>query len=90
MNNAERDHLDRVASLGCIVCGAAADIHHLKGHPWSCMGKRASHYDTIPLCHVHHQTGGYGVAFHAGQKAWQARFGTQAELLKKVQEKLEQ
>ncbi len=93
---AERDHMERVAALGCIVCrehygGATpAGIHHLRGHPWSGGGQRASHYDVIPLCGRHHQTGGYGVAYHAGAQAWEERFGTQGELLARVQELLAQ
>ena len=48
------------------------------------MAQRASHFDVLPLCHVHHRTGGHGVAFHAGQEAWEAKFGTERELLAAV------
>ena len=37
----------------------------------------------IPLCPEHHRTGGKGVAIHAGQKTWEAIFGTEEELIEK-------
>lgn len=88
MNKQERAHLDRVARLGCCVCrnlgydDSPAEIHHPRA--LAGMGQRASHFDAIPLCPTHHRTGGYGVAIHAGQKAWEAEFGTELELLEKV------
>jgi hypothetical protein len=49
---------------------------------------RASNYDAIPLCHKHHRTGGYGVAFHAGKQAFEDQFGTEGELLEETYELL--
>lgn len=92
MKSAERLHLSRVASLGCIVCRITfgeftpAEIHHPRAGMG--MSQRASHFDSIPLCHVHHRTGGYGLAIHSGQKTWEAKFGTETELLDKVRELL--
>lgn len=88
---AEAEHLNRLHRLGCIAChnqGYMTDpeIHHpryLAG-----MGQKASHWDAIPLCPIHHRTGGYKVAIHAGQKAWEAKFGTEAELLAQVKDLL--
>lgn len=59
-----------------------AEIHH----PRFLAGgaQKASHWDAIPLCPIHHRTGGYRMALHAGQEAWEARFGTEAELLDQV------
>ena len=85
----EREYLLKDSNLGCIVCGQPATIHHLTGSKYRGMGKKASHYDVIPLCPNHHQHGGYGVAFHAGQKVWEAKYGTQEELLEKVKRKLD-
>jgi hypothetical protein len=76
-----------MAALGCCVCRrefgvhTPPAIHHLRGHPWAGTGQRADDAYTIPLCNTHHQTGGHGVAYHAGAQAFEARFGTQAELL---------
>ncbi len=92
MKQADKKHLSRVADLGCIVCRneglgqSAASIHHIrKGQG---MGQRASHQKAIPLCPIHHQHGGYRVAIHAGQKAFESRYGTETELLEQVLELL--
>jgi hypothetical protein len=61
---AERDHMGRVAELGCVLCshlrlGATpAIVHHLR----TGQGKmRATNWLTLPLCPTHHQHSGYGV-----------------------------
>ena len=88
MNKAEREHLDRVASLGCICClqeghgYVPAMIHHINS---GAMGKKSSHFETIGLCKIHHQQGPMGVAVHAGKRTWEAIHGTERDLLKKVQ-----
>jgi len=93
MNKADREHLNRVASIGCIVClnlgygQSPAEIHHIRAGMG--MGQRNDHKRSIPLCHAHHRTGGHGVAFHAGPKAWQEKYGTEQELLTQVGEILE-
>ncbi|CAM4031081.1 MULTISPECIES: Ref family recombination enhancement nuclease [Lelliottia] len=90
---AERKHMDRVTALGCIVCtqlgysDSPAGIHHIRAGQGT--GQRADHYHTIPLCPIHHQTGGYGVAYHAGPQVWENNFGTESELLVQVMYELE-
>lgn len=85
MNKAEKEHLSKVAAVGCIVCRmqgneeSPAEIHHIR-HGQG-MSQRASNYDAIPLCHAHHRTGGYGVAIHAGRKEFERLYGTELELL---------
>lgn len=92
MKKSEKDYLNRVASLGCIVCKnlgygvTPAHVHHIRTGKG--MGQRASNYETIPLCPTHHQHGGHGVAIHAGQKTWEANFGTEIELLEQVKQEL--
>ena len=83
--------LARLAAMGCIVCrneglGASpAEVHHLCGHPWSGMGKRASDDATIPLCPIHHRTGGGGhVGYHQSPAVFEWRYGDQATLLEQV------
>lgn len=82
---ADQKHLDRVAAQGCIVCAllgypdSPAGIHHVRIGQGA--GQRADHFHTIPLCPLHHQTGGYGVAIHAGKKIWEEKYGTEEELL---------
>lgn len=88
MNAAEKRHLAAVAGLSCILCprygyhGTPAEIHHIRTGVG--MGRRASHFETIPLCHEHHRgaTGVHGM----GRKAWERFHGvTELELLEKVQ-----
>lgn len=98
MTTAERNHLDAVASLGCIVCHnegmgyAPAEIHHLKRNPETGaklgMSQRASHFHTIPLCPTHHRAGGFGVAYHAGPRQFEKLYGTETELWNQVRERL--
>ena len=94
MKKAEKEHLDAVAELGCIVCRneygqkSPAQIHHLRKGMG--MGQRASHLRTIPLCHTHHQNGPIGVAFHAGRATWERLYGSEEDLLTQTEELLGQ
>ncbi len=86
MNKA--DYKNEVADLGCIICGSPAELHHPR---FACgMAQRASDYLVIPLCPDHHRTGGYGVAIHAGQATFEQNYGSEAELLAKVIQRLMQ
>lgn len=84
-----RDYKSRVAELGCIVdgCGAPAMLHH----PRFCvgMGQRSNDWLVIPLCPDHHQNGGLGVAIHAGQNTFESLYGTEAELLARVIQRMD-
>lgn len=82
MNKAEREHMAKVADLGCILCGGIASIHHAE----TGAGGRRNHMKVIPLCHAHHQ-GNEGI-HTLGRKKWQAKYGTENELLQKVDEML--
>jgi hypothetical protein len=89
MPKAERQHYDRLSQLGCIACLVAGygysppEIHHARNGAG--MGQKSHYLKAIPLCHAHHRTGGYGTALHAGQKAFEDRYGTESELLAKVE-----
>ena len=95
---AERALLDLVAGLGCIVCKnegngyVDACIHHLRRNPETGvklgMSQRSPHKHTIPLCPIHHQTGGFGIAYHAGPREFEFRYGTETELWQQVQDLL--
>lgn len=85
-------HKGRLVDLGCIVCDrmgypdSPASIHHIRdGYG---IAQRAPDYEALPLCAAHHQTGGYGVAFHQGPAIWQDKYGTERELLRIVRELL--
>jgi hypothetical protein len=85
---AEKEYMGKVAALGCIICKYPAEVHHATGLQYRAHGKKASCYDTIPLCATHHRLGGFGVAVHAGVKTWEKTYGTQAELIKQTREML--
>ena len=74
MTKAEKNHLGRVAALGCALCRrngwgeTPAEIHHPRTGTGA--GRKASHYDAIPLCPEHHRLG--NDALHVmGRKAWE-------------------
>jgi hypothetical protein len=87
MKTAERQHLGKVAALGCVACfiqgtpGTPAEIHHPRAGTG--LGKKASHYDAIPLCSMHHRgTAGLSVpSIHGSKNRFIEEFGTEAELL---------
>ncbi len=74
-----RDHLDRVAALGCILCKHLhgsfrfAEIHHPK--EWTGAAQRASDWLAIPLCPECHRgpNGVHGL----GKKGFYMRYKLQ-------------
>jgi hypothetical protein len=82
----EKKHMDKIARLGCIICRKQghmfvdAELHHIRD--MTGMGKRSSHFEVIPLCVAHHRLG--KEAFHHSKKEFEAKWGTQRELLKEV------
>jgi len=85
MTKAEKKHYEKLVDIGCIVCiregfgYSTPHIHHIRAGAG--MGQRSHYLMAIPLCPNHHQNGGYGVAFHAGQALFELNFGTEIELL---------
>lgn len=79
MTKAEKNHMDKVAQLPCAVCSRfGVHVHHIRTGIG--MGRRATAFQTIPLCHEHHQgmTGIHGM----GRKAWERHIGkTELQLL---------
>lgn len=81
----EREHMGRVAALGCVACrnmgyrGTPGEIHHVRAFAGA--GQRTTSFHTIALCPTHHRLGGSGVAFHAGPRSFEKNHGTEAELL---------
>lgn len=61
MKRDEREHLSRLAGLGCLVCRrlhgphdpGPVEIHHRRAGTGA--GRRSSHYDAMPLCPEHHR-----------------------------------
>lgn len=94
---AEREHMSKVAALGCIVCrnkgygNTPPELHHARYEQG--MAQRASNYDVIPLCPTHHRDGKvvngnmeYGI--HSDPKDFVENYGSELELLEKVRELL--
>lgn len=88
MKKAEKQHRNRVAALGCVVClnqgnpDTPAELHHIRAGQG--MSQRANEFEVIPLCPFHHRHGGHGNAVHAGRATWEAINGTEQELLVQV------
>jgi len=73
---------EALAEYGCVICMRPAEIHHLIGHPYSSMGKKANDINTIPLCVDHHR-GSQGI-HHIGMRVWEDTYGTQKYHLNKI------
>lgn len=92
MTKAEKQHLQRVADLGCIACylsgtpGTPCEVHHIRAGVG--MGQRSSHFRAIGLCPAHHRGTAHPAvpSIHLAKRAFIEEFGTEEELLKKVQE----
>ena len=53
----DRDHLQFVGSLPCLICGRApSQAHHLRFAQPRAMGSKVSDEWTVPLCSVHHRS----------------------------------
>ena len=94
MTKEEKDHLSKVADLGCIACylqdtpGTPAEIHHPRAGKGT--AQRASHFDAIPLCPAHHRGTQHPSvpSIHLARRAFIEQFGTEADLLAVVRERL--
>ena len=88
MNKDEKNYYEKLSQIGCIVCRnigngySAPHIHHIR-HGVG-LGQRSHWSLAIPLCPMHHQHGGFGVALHAGQKTFEKKYGTESELLQQT------
>lgn len=79
--------MGNVASLGCVICRmlslgkTPAEVHHARTGVGA--GRRASDFDTIPLCFYHHRGQG---GFHSlGRKAFEREYGvTELDLVEKT------
>lgn len=83
-NKEEKEWLDAITSLGCIVCYLGLGVfteaspHHITGKT-----KPGAHMKTIPLCGRHHQISGLGyVSRHGDGKArFEAAYRSEEYLL---------
>ena len=86
----EREWMDKIVQIGCIVCRehlhcySPAEVHHIDGKT-----KPEAHFNTLPLCYNHHREGANNDAYvsrHPFRKEFEKRYGKQSDLLKRVQE----
>ena len=88
----EKEYFSKLVEFGCVVCRMKhgvythPSIHHIREGMG--IGQRNSADNCLPLCPMHHQHGGYGIAFHAGKKAFEKNYGTEIELLNYLRENL--
>lgn len=88
---AERRIMDKIGGLGCIAClkdgitNPFISLHHIDGRT-----KPGAHLLVLPLCAQHHQqddTDPMGrVAVHPNKARFEAKYGTQRELLAEIME----
>ena len=68
-------HMERVAQLPCVCCGAeGVQVHHAKISGLCGMGQKASDWFVMPLCPSHHAE-----FHHNGKESWQMRHGSQVD-----------
>ena len=82
----EARFMDAIAALGCIACrkdgwhNQVVSIHHIDGRT-----KPGAHFLTLPLCGPHHQQDDTylrgRISLHGRKTTFQARYGTERELL---------
>lgn len=79
----ELAHMAKVKDMPCIICGdSPVDVHHTG----TGMGVRKNHMRVLPLCFDHHR-GKNGIGT-VGRKIWELAYGTEEQLLAKLQEQL--
>lgn len=96
MTKAERQRIESFRNIGCIVSGSSEyDVHHLTEG-----GRRLGHLFTIPLHPWFHRgvpedgwsqsamEQAFGPSLAKSKRAFVERFGTEAQLLQKVNERL--
>lgn len=85
-------HLDAVRAAGCVVClnfygrYRRAEAHHVRDGQGTSM--KATDHETAGLCYEHHRTGAFGEAVHNGTQTFQARYGTERQLVARTLELL--
>jgi hypothetical protein len=92
-NKLERERLQAVADMPCYACfqdglEMQSEVHHIRSLKLgSGMGKKSDVVYTIPLCPKHHRFG--KVSVHLGKKEFEKRYGTELEILEKVNREIE-
>ncbi len=92
MTQKEKDYLRDVAQLSCIACRingretTPVEVHHQREGVG--MGQRASHFDTMPLCPLHHRFSTED-SIHQARTAFVEKYGMESELVKQTRRDVE-
>ena len=90
MTKREREWIDRIVQLGCIICRlkyyayVPAEVHHMLNG-----GRRIGNLSTLPLCVLHHRGGRNDdevVSRDHSQRRFEARYGSESMLLERTRE----
>ena len=74
-----KEYKNRVAALGCLICGAPAELHH---HRFACgVSQRAIDWLVVPLCTEHHRQGTYGHCVHNGYQEFCKNYMSEQDML---------
>jgi len=84
----EQRWMNRVAELGCLICANNyVVLHHIttlrKGY-----GSKSSNFAVLPLCFNHHDAKIEGESIHENVELWEAKYGSQIDLLKVVYDQM--
>jgi len=92
-NAVEHKFMDAIGSLGCLACRKDGrvnpwiSLHHIDGRT-----KPDAHFKVIGLCAGHHQQGTGNdkslIAVHPYKARFEAKYGTQLELLEEAKKML--
>lgn len=74
-----KEYKNRVAALGCLICGAPAELHHPR---FACgMSQRANDFLVIGLCPAHHRQGAFGHCVHNGYQEFCKNYMSEEDML---------
>ena len=74
-----KEYKNRVAALGCLICGAPAELHHPR---FACgMSQRANDWLVVPLCTEHHRQGTFGHCVHNGAQEFSGNYMSEEDML---------
>jgi|TARA_R110000850_G_scaffold206196_1_gene332438 hypothetical protein len=88
----EKKWMSAISDFGCVVCKkflgvtSPAEIHHIDGKT-----KPEAHFNSIPLCYLHHRAGEDNERFtsrHPSKAKFVERYGAEHDLREYVREKI--
>lgn len=84
----EKQWMNRVADLGCLICGNNhVVLHHITTLRRG-FGTKSSNYAVLPLCFNHHDAKIKGESIHEDVNLWESKYGSQISLLEGVYNQL--